>query len=99
MLAPDNDPVYFTDPAGVKWRVHAVAFGPPHGASHHYRKFAVSDQRAVSHIFVSALTERRSHPFGKRETREISPELCTRQIARARYLARSEFDATSRGPR
>jgi hypothetical protein len=94
-----DDRTYFTDADGRRWRVYDVAFGPPHAEPHHYRKFGIGDRRAVNRIFVSATSERRSYAFEKREPRDISAELCTRQLAQAGYLSQSAFDAKSRGPR
>lgn len=94
-----EDRAYFTDAAGVKWRVHDVAFGRPHAKPYHYRRFSIGDARATSRIFVGAGGMRRSYAFKKGESRELEGDRCEEQLAQAGFLGSEAFDAKSRGPR
>jgi hypothetical protein len=87
-IEQSDDKTYFTDASGVQWRIHDVSFGPPHSKPHHYRKFAIGDARATSRVFVTAHNGRRSYAFAKSESRELSIERCTLQLARAGNLVR-----------
>jgi hypothetical protein len=94
-----GEALYVTDGAGVRWRVHDVAFGPPDAAPGRRRRVPLGSSRATYRWFVSAEGAERCHRFERGESRELTSEKVARQLAAAGFTGRIPFDSSQRSPR
>jgi hypothetical protein len=58
-----GEALYVTDGAGVRWRVHDVAFGPPDAAPGRRRRVPLGSVRATYRWFVNAEGVERCYRF------------------------------------
>jgi hypothetical protein len=84
--------VYYVDRRNGRWRVHDVAFGPPHARPHQRRRLVPGDGRAGYRYFVSESGEQRSFRFTSEDSRAATVEVLGAQLQRAEYPAMSRFD-------
>lgn len=82
---PSNDLAYFVDSAGVRWRLHDCAFGPPLAKPHHRKRLPLEAPGTNTRYFVSANGDERAYTLARGETRRLTPDDCARQFAESGY--------------
>ena len=84
--------LYFVDHRNDRWRVHDVAYGPPHAAPFKRRIVPLGDHRASSRYFVGEGGEQRSYKFDRDEPRGLTVDVLAAQLRKAAWPARGRFD-------
>jgi hypothetical protein len=90
-VTPDGR-VYYIDHRNARWRVHDVAFGPPHARPHQRCRLAPGDGRAGYRYFVGEGGEQRSYRFTDDDSRDVTVDVLDSQLRRAEFPARGRFD-------
>lgn len=81
-----NDRAYFTDSAGVTWRVHDCCFGPPFAKPGHRKRLPLEAPGTNTRYFVNAVGDQRAYTFKRTESRRLTLDDCTRQFEESGYL-------------
>lgn len=93
--------VYVRDDAGVRYRVHDAAFGPPFAAPARRKLLALGDPRARCRLFVPADPEpmMRVYDFKTRGgERGISAEILDAQLRASGYAPKRSERAAAAAP-
>ena len=80
------DHAYFTDSAGVRWRVHDCCFGRPLARPGHRKRLPLEAPGVNTRYFVNAAGDRRAYTFKRAESRRLTLDECARQFAESGYL-------------
>lgn len=96
-----GDRTRFLDRDGNRWTIYDTSFGPPHAPPGRYARFPHGDRRATARVFVppDPASLRPTYEFRPDDSRELTVELLTKQMARCTWTSRAQFDASTWGVR
>lgn len=81
-----NDYAYFTDAAGVRWRVHDCCDGQQLARPGHRKRLPLEAPGVNTRYFVNGAGDRRAYAFKRAESRRLTLDECARQFVESGYL-------------
>lgn len=94
-----EEPIYFVDENGQRWRVWDYTYGPPQNPPHKRTVRRPPMPNANYRAFVSPDGVERLYRFDRGEDHTLTVEHLTRQLRQATYASASTFDPRTHGNR